>query len=101
MGSGTVGSVLALGMALALAPLGWVVQVMATAVVIAASVWSARPYAVKDGKVLDEGYVNTGSTTSAITYLDGERGSGVRHGHTVRAGSDENAARRAASRPLG
>ncbi len=23
---------------------------------------------------LDEGYVNTGSTTSAITYLDGEQG---------------------------
>jgi citrate synthase len=33
---------------------------------------------------LDEGYVNTGSTRSAITYLDGERGSCVIGGIRLR-----------------
>lgn len=49
IGSGTVGSALALVMSLALAPLGWGVQAVVTVVVMVASVWSARPFAVKDG----------------------------------------------------
>jgi phosphatidylglycerophosphatase A len=50
MGSGTVGSVFAFGLALLLAPLGWPTQLGAAVVVTAASLWSARPFAVKDGK---------------------------------------------------
>lgn len=44
-GSGTVGSLLALGMAWALAPVGWWAQALAAVVVTGLALWSARPYA--------------------------------------------------------
>lgn len=52
-GSGTLGALLALVVALLLAPLGWVVQLAATAVVTGLSVWSAGHFAA-DG---DPGWV--------------------------------------------
>ena len=52
-GSGTVGSLLALAMAWALAPLGWWAQATAAVVVTGLALWSARPYA-DDG---DPGWV--------------------------------------------
>lgn len=53
VGSGTVGSLLALAMAWALAPVGWWAQAAAAVVVTGLSLWSARPYA-NDG---DPGWV--------------------------------------------
>ncbi len=44
-GSGTVGSALALAVALLLAPGGWILQLVVAAVVTALSVWAAAPFA--------------------------------------------------------
>lgn len=45
VGSGTVGSVFALGLSLWLSEFGWIAQLSALLVVGAASIWSARPFA--------------------------------------------------------
>jgi len=45
-GSGTVGSAVALGMTLLIAPYGWQWQALATAVATWLSLWSSRPFAV-------------------------------------------------------
>ena len=44
-GSGTVGSVVAFALALALAPLGWAVQAAAALLVVGLSVWSSNQFA--------------------------------------------------------
>lgn len=44
MGSGTVGSVVALGLAYLLAPVGWWAQGVAVVVVVGLALWSIRPY---------------------------------------------------------
>ncbi len=44
-GSGTVGSAMTLALALALAPLGWPVQLAAAVAVAVLSVWAAAPFA--------------------------------------------------------
>ncbi len=46
-GSGTVGSVVAFGLALALAPLGWGVQAAAAVAVIVLSIWSSNRFAAE------------------------------------------------------
>lgn len=53
-GSGTVGSAVALGMTLLIAPFGWQWQAMAAAVATALSLWSSRPFAA-DGA--DPGWI--------------------------------------------
>lgn len=61
VGSGTVGSVFALGAALALGELGWQAQVVAAVVVTVASIWAAAPFAhgpaERGGKDGDPGWV--------------------------------------------
>lgn len=61
MGSGTVGSVLALGMALLLGRLGWGAQLAAAVVVGIVSVWASSPFASdparEGGKEGDPGWV--------------------------------------------
>ncbi len=53
-GSGTVGSAVTMALALALAPLGWPVQLAAALAVAGLSVWAAAPFA-EDGS--DPGWV--------------------------------------------
>lgn len=48
VGSGTVGAAVALVLGLALAPLGWSVQVGAAAIAAVASLWSAAPFTRDD-----------------------------------------------------
>ncbi|MBK5268835.1 MAG: phosphatidylglycerophosphatase A [Acidimicrobiia bacterium] len=53
-GSGTVGSAVALGMTLLIAPYGWQWQALAAAVATGLSLWSSRPFAA-DGA--DPGWI--------------------------------------------
>lgn len=78
-GSGTVGAAVALVLGLAIAPLGWAVQVVAAAAVGAAGLWSAAPFTRDDpgsaagvpGKEGDPSWVVVDEAAGALLAIVG------------------------------